>query len=134
MLCLCGGALRGGRDQLHGGAAALLPYVSWLDYCRVSVLVAERDATHRMPAVIRALQALPDAEVAAKRAALVQARDAFVLRSRSSPQRPSAAEYILGEACAAARGLRAGNANNRSGGAAAAIRRLSGCFLNVGQM
>ena len=129
-------------------AAELLPYLSWLDYCAVSVLVAERDATQRMPAVLRALQALPAAEVAVRRHALRTVRDAFVVRAQSSLQRPSAAEYVLGEACAAARGLRAGQFNrsrraaaggrrgggggaNGDGGAAAAIRRLSRCFLKI---
>ena len=38
------------------GAQHMLPYLRWLDYCSVSVLVAEKDATQRMPAVVRALQ------------------------------------------------------------------------------
>ena len=137
-----------------GDAAELLPYIRWLDYCAVSVLVAEDDATRRMPAVLRALQALPAAEIAAKRETLRSVRDAFVVRARSSPQRPSAAEYVLAEACAAARGLRGqanrsrraatggrrgggghggggGGADEEGGGVAAAIRRLSRCFLKV---
>ena len=68
----------------------------------MSVLVSERDATRNMTGVLQALQALPPSEVAQKRRALQAVRDAFVMRRGSSPARPSAAEYILDEACQAA--------------------------------
>ena len=77
-----------------------------------------------MPGVLRALQALPPEEIAAKRRALRDVRDAFVLRGNSSPARPTAAEYILDEACHAAKDYAAGRVHQDA-------RLLSSCFLEV---
>ena len=106
------------------GAPHMLPYLRWLDYCQVSVLVTEEAATENMPGVLRALQALPPDEIAAKRRALRDVRDAFVLRGNSSPARPTAAEYILDEACHAAKDYAAGRVHQGA-------RLLSSCFLEV---
>lgn len=114
---------RGVCGRTHRPPAGLVPF--WgLDYCQVSVLVTEEAATENMPGVLRALQALPPDEIAAKRRALRDVRDAFVLRGNSSPARPTAAEYILDEACHAAKDYAAGRVHQGA-------RLLSSCFLEV---
>ena len=89
----------------------MLPYTRWLDYCSVAYVVHERTARHDAAVVVRALFAVSAAEAHAKLRALARVRDAFVFRGSSSHgssvQPPSAAEYILDEACAAARSFSA---------------------------
>jgi len=89
----------------------MLPYTRWLDYCSVAYVVHERTARHDAAVVVRALLAVSAAEAHAKLRALARVRDAFVFRGSSShgssAQPPSAAEYILDEACAAARSFSA---------------------------
>ena len=89
----------------------VLPYARWLDYCDVAYLVPAAAAQNNIGAVMRQLSAISAAEAATKLAALRRVRDAFVFRKGSDLAKPSAAEYILSEACAAGRRwLRTGSA------------------------
>jgi len=85
------------------GGRGMLPYTRWLDYCSVAYVVHEKTARRDAAAVVRALLAVGAAEAEAKLKALARVRDAFVFREGSSQEQPSAAEYILDEACASAR-------------------------------
>lgn len=80
-----------------------LPYARWLDWCGVAYFVTERHARSRMRDILSMLEARPSAELRAKRARLKEVRNAFIFRRESSPARPSASEFILGDVCAAAR-------------------------------
>ena len=84
-------------------ARVMLPYLSWLDYCSVSYIVDINQARTNASAVVQALLAVSPAEAARKLRALARLRDAFVFREGSSPQQPSAAEFILEEMCRVAR-------------------------------
>mmetsp|Transcript_45759 Transcript_45759/g.103103 ORF Transcript_45759/g.103103 Transcript_45759/m.103103 type:complete len:132 (-) Transcript_45759:444-839(-) len=84
----------------------MLPYTRWLDYCKVAFFVPERVATTNMRAVLEQLQAVAHADVESKQIELRRVWDAFVFRgsqTAQATQAPSAADYVLGEACAAAR-------------------------------
>jgi hypothetical protein len=61
-----------------------------------------------MAAVLKKLEAVTAAEAAAKRAALLSVRDAFVWRppAEHPVAQPSAVDYLLGELCTAARSAR----------------------------
>ena len=90
-------ALRKG-EKLKSAVARNLPYTRWLDYCDVAYLVTERAAASDFSSAIAKLRAIPEAEAASKLAALRAVRDAFVFRPASSGV-PTAADYILSEAC-----------------------------------
>ena len=108
---------------------SMLPYTRWLDYCSIAYVVREADVP-RLAAVIDELRALPTEETEAKRAALREARDAFVVRRNASAAAPAAAQYVLAEVCDAARRMRGAKAAKaRGGGAAAAAPDLSRCML-----
>lgn len=105
------------RGKRHGAAAAsMLPFTRWLDYCEVAFLVDEQRVQRDAEGMVRALLRVTDAEAAAKLGALRRVRDAFVFRAGSNASSPSAAEYILEEACAAAKQYRrAGFAHRKRG-------------------
>jgi hypothetical protein len=85
----------------------MLPYLSWLDYCSIAYVVQEQRAREDATAVVQRLQAVSDKEADTKLRALRELRDAFVFRENSSAARPSAAEYILDEACRRAKAFSA---------------------------
>jgi len=85
---------------------SMLPYTRWLDYCTVAYLVSEPAAKKNFMPVYHKLAALTEADVAPKREMLRRVRDAFVMRANSSVEHPAAPEYMLDEACNAARSLR----------------------------
>ncbi len=83
----------------------MLPYTSWLDYCRIGYVVSEHVAKGNMARVLRSLERVSAHEAEAKHEQLKRVVSAFVFRTNSSAWLPSAAEFILGEACSAARRL-----------------------------
>eukprot|EP00966_Prymnesium_polylepis_P111392 2576318-Prymnesium_polylepis.1 len=93
-------ALRKG-EKIESAVARNLPFTRWLDYCDVAYLVTEGAAASDFSSAIAKLRAIPEAEAASKLAALHAVRDAFVFRPASSGV-PTAADYILSEACDAA--------------------------------
>ena len=103
--------------------ARFLPYTRWLDYCDVSYLIREIDvARHRIEPALRMLRAVTADQARAKLAALRRVRPAFVFRRDSSVDFPSAAHFILNEACHAIRrfatnGAQLGSINRSSGSA-----------------
>ena len=115
---------------LAGDAWRTLPYVRWIDWCKIAFIVDEHTAKTDMPRVLRKLEQVTAEQAAEMRRALLEVRDAFVwrdftvntstagarragatpkasLRPRSSQlnrtESPSAADYLLGELCEAAR-------------------------------
>ncbi len=114
------------KEGAHAAAALsrMLPFASWLDYCEVAYFVREPTARANMSGVLARLAAVGEAEVRAKRRALRRVRDAFVsppdaAAARSDDAealgaaagsgerwRPTAADYVLGMACEAARRAR----------------------------
>lgn len=91
-------------DRSLGPSVAMhLPYSRWLDYCSIAYLVAESTALTDFASVLERLSRVTSEEAAAKHAALRVVREAFVFRFGSTPEQPTAAEYILDEACALAR-------------------------------
>lgn len=94
---------------LAGHPERTLPYTRWLDWCSIGYLVSDQTARHNMVSVLRKLEQVTAEEAAAKRAALLAVRDAFVFRapSREAGGRPSAVDFLLGELCEAARVQRA---------------------------
>jgi len=87
---------------IRGEAHNTLPYMRWLDWCRVGYLVNASRAVRHMDEVVSALRAVTAAEAAAKYAALREVVDAFVWRPPASRplEAPSAPDFILAEACA----------------------------------
>ena len=84
-----------------------LPFTRWLDYCSVAYLVPAR-TVYRAALVrdlVERLSRVTAAEAAAKHAALARVRDAFVLRGGGGgvDAAPTAADFVLGEACEIAR-------------------------------
>ena len=85
-----------------------LPFTRWLDYCSVAYLVPAR-TVYRAALVrdlVERLSRVTAAEAAAKHAALARVRDAFVLRGGEGgggDAAPTAADFVLGEACEIAR-------------------------------
>ena len=110
------------RDTMEDATSSMLPYTRWHDYCTTSYFISEYIAKLNFSAVLDRLERISETEAARKLAALRRVRDAYVFRHGATVQHPSAAHYILGEACAAARRQRTG---------AAEVRRtdLSGCVL-----
>ena len=99
-----GGGQTGRSDRSLGPSVAMhLPYSRWLDYCSIAYLVAESTALTDFASVLERLSRVTSEEAAAKHAALRVVREAFVFRFGSTPEQPTAAEYILDEACALAR-------------------------------
>ena len=84
------------------------PHMRWLDYCRVAYFVTRHAAQQNMSRVLDLLQRVSGEEAAAKRRAMEAVRPAFVFRDDSSVERPSAAEFMLSEACRWAKARRAG--------------------------
>ena len=75
-----------------------LPFGRYFDWCKAAVLVSEKVITaHKVGALLHQLRNMSAAEANAKMLALDQIRDA--LYWRPSPSRPSAADYVLAEAC-----------------------------------
>ena len=94
---------------VRGAPQAMLPYARWLDWCAIAVLVSEETARAGMGRVLARLRATTAADAAAMRARLRAARDAFVWRPPAADPvaQPSAADFVLGEACESARKFRA---------------------------
>ena len=92
--------LADGKDCSLAALARVLPYVAQLDYCRISYVVSLRRAERDMAGVLKWLGGVNRSEWEGKLAALRTVRDAFVFRSNSSLQQPSAAEFLLQELCA----------------------------------
>ena len=96
----------GGKDEDQGvNVFHHLPYTRWLPWCDVAYFVSEAYARSSMPEVLTLLEALPQAQVDAKRQRLRELHPAFVFNPKSTLEAPSAAEFILAEACAAAKKL-----------------------------
>ena len=103
---------------LTGKPGHTLPYTRWLDWCSIAFLVSEATARTGMRGVLAKLDLVTAEEAAAKRAALLAVRDAFVFRPPhhgASPNasagfregyQPSAVDFLLGELCEAARSAR----------------------------
>lgn len=77
-----------------------LPYMRWLDWCSLAYIV-NASRTWHMSDVVAKLRAVSAQEAAAKHAALRRVADAFVWRrpARQPLEQPSAADYILADAC-----------------------------------
>ena len=96
---------------------AWLPYAhSGVDYCRAGFFVSEKLATRIMSLVLQALDRVTAADASVKHAELRRVQRAFTLRNAThfapataegAATELSAHEWILREACAAARRLRA---------------------------
>ena len=93
-----------GRPGVSGAVGAL-PYTSWLDYCAVSFVIDERRARYDAATMVERLLAVTPSEADAKLRELARVRAAFVFHEGSSPSQPTAAEYILDEACKASSAL-----------------------------
>ena len=88
---------------------SVLPFTRWLDYCRLSFVVFEAALMHRqggMGLVISKLLRVTAHRAEAMRRELRKVSVAFSFRRTSSVSEPSAAEFILAEACHAARLVR----------------------------
>ena len=118
-----GGGLRG-QSSFADALRRSLPYTRWLDWCDAAFFVSEFAARQQMPAVLAALERVTPAQAAAKRRALRSLRPAFGFWSNSSPNAPSATDFILGELCAMARHARHGTAPTVVGGTP-----RTGCLL-----
>jgi len=76
-----------------------------------------------MRELLQPLAAVTAVEADVRRRAAVELRDAFVYRETSSLDRPSAAEYAVGQMCARARRMRhAHEARRLSGGCSADLQ------------
>ena len=94
-------------SALRGQMVLMLPFTRWLDWCSVAYFILEKDAaSSRMRSLLGQLAALPSHEVRAKQAALRRVWPAFVLRPRRNESDATGADYLRGEACAAARRFR----------------------------
>ena len=109
--------------QLHIRAPRAAP-----NGLRGHVVICRYDAL----AMLEKLRRVSAAEAAAKLKALAAVRSAFVFHEGSTPQRPSAAEHILDEACQSAKALNAaaGAAGPRPA-AASATRPMSAQPLDL---
>ena len=92
-----------GTKNMPERLARWLPYSRWLDYCEVSYLIPENEAQHSLGQVLSRLRAVSEREASAKLQALRLVRAAFTFTPDPSMQKPSAAHYIINEACQAAR-------------------------------
>lgn len=101
---------------LSGKASNTLPHLRLVDWCSIAYLVSEATARSGMVRVLQRLEQVTAEEAAAKRAALLAVRDAFVWRPPAADPiaNPSAADYLLGEMCLAARMKRAANGSKAS--------------------
>ena len=126
------GATNSGRvpaDQVQ----AMLPYTRWLDYCTIGLFVSEHVARRRFGGVVmRRLAQMSAADAAAKLRALKRVRGAFVFRGIAADGKasamanvPSAADFIIAEACHLALRLR-----GKTGPARYATSNLSSCTLS----
>ena len=88
-----------------GHASAMLPYLGRYDYCKFAFVVLEQSVRRRrMGAVVEALLLVSHQQAGVMRREARRVAKAFVFRrGASTPREPSAAEYILDEACRAAR-------------------------------
>ena len=84
-----------------------LPHVRWLDYCEIAYFVSHHAARTNMSRVVEILADVTAEQAEAKFRALRAVRPAFVYRRNSSFERPSAAEFLLSDACHMARRARA---------------------------
>lgn len=89
-------------DDIEAAVPGMLPYTRWHDYCRTSYFVSEYSARLNFSTALDRLSQVSEVEAAQKLQALRDVRDAFVFRPGSSLPMPSAPEFILGDACAAA--------------------------------
>ena len=120
-------------SPIRANAVRQLPYAAtWLDYCELGFLAPETAAADEseMRALLDRLERVSEAEVESRRAALVRVRDAFVQRPPPTaggvPAAPSAADFLLHEACAAARrSLSVSSSSSRGSGSAQLPFRLS---------
>ena len=92
---------------LAGHPERTLPYTRWLDWCSIGFIVSDQTARRDMASVLSKLERVTAEEAAAKRAALLAVRDAFVFRPPKRGAQPSAVDFLLGEMCVAARNQRA---------------------------
>ena len=78
---------------LKGPPEKTLPYTRWLDWCSIAYIISDTTARSGMASVLQKLEKVTAQEAAAKRAALLAVRDAFVWRSPDADPlaRPSAA-------------------------------------------
>ena len=125
-----------GDYRYHGGAK-MLPYTRWLQYCRAAYFVNEADVTHNASLLLQQLHAVSRSEVRAKQHELRRVWSAFSFRDPErdggAAAQPSAADYLLSEACAAARRF---SADHRHHGndlqAAPRTRYLGDCTFGSG--
>ena len=82
------------------------PHLRWLDYCHVAYFITHHVAVNNMSRALDWLGRVSAQEAAAKHAALRRVRPAFVFRADSTLEEPSAAEFMVGEACHRANALR----------------------------
>lgn len=101
---------------LSGPPEATLQHTRWVDWCKIAYIISDTTARSGMAAVLAKLEAVTAEEATAKREAALAVRDAFVWRPPDAQPmaHPSAADYLLGEICMAARATRAGLAANRT--------------------
>ena len=106
-----GGRWAGGgvETSLTEAVRASLPFARWLDYCRVSLLVSEHAVRHNASAVLEALNALPRARIESMRTELRRVRTAFGFWANSTPDAPSATDFIFAELCVFAKAFRGGD-------------------------
>ena len=118
---------------LTGPARETLPYTGSIDWCEIAYLIDEKRARTDMASILIKLQNVTEEEATAKRTALLAVRDAFVWRPPAADPvaHPSAADFLLGELCAAAaRKLRKHGAHtNRSAARVPAPYSLARCML-----
>jgi len=101
---------------LSGEAWRTLPYVRWIDWCKIAFIVDEKTASTNMERVLRKLEQVTADQAAAMQQELIAVRDAFVWRDfRPVPpnelnrtEAPSAVDFLLGELCEAAKRRRLG--------------------------
>ena len=97
------------REHEKGLAAAVrasLPYSRWLDYCKVSYLVSEHSIRTNATRILNALQAISANEIRARRQALRGVRMAFGMWYNSTPDAPSALDFVWADLCALSKELK----------------------------
>ena len=87
---------------MQHAAPGMLPYTRWHDFCDTAYFVREKDARTRLIALLDKFDSLPEDNHASKRAFLRSVRNAFVVRDTATFSKPTAPDFILGDACALA--------------------------------
>lgn len=92
---------------MHRSMAYALPYLRWLDYCEISLVVPATHAVKNMAAVLDALEAVPEDRLQRMAQAARAAQPAFLYASRyRGGDNLAAQDYILAELCHRARHLK----------------------------